>query len=99
MCQLAGVSRAGYYRQFQAAAPREEETEVRDRIQRLALAHRDYGHRRIAAQLRRDGWIVNRKRVLRLTGSDNLLCLRRKKAFVPPTTDSRHGWRVYPNLA
>src|SRR5947209_17708765 len=29
---------------------------------------------------------------------DNLLCLR-KKAFVPVTTDSRHSWRVYPNLA
>lgn len=29
---------------------------------------------------------------------DNLLCLR-KKSFVPATTDSRHGWRIYPNLA
>jgi putative transposase len=99
MCHLAGVSRAGYYRHFQASAPKEEETAVRDRIQRLALQHRDYGHRRIAAQLRREGWVVNLKRVLRLTGSDNLLCLRKKKAFVPATTDSRHGWRVYPNLA
>jgi transposase InsO family protein len=40
---------------------------------------------------------VNRKRVLRLMRADNLLCLRRK-AFVPVTTDSRHGWRVVPNL-
>ncbi len=29
---------------------------------------------------------------------DNLLCLR-KPAFKPPTTDSRHDWRVWPNLA
>ena len=29
---------------------------------------------------------------------DNLLCLR-KRSFVPVTTDSRHGWRVVPNLA
>jgi putative transposase len=36
--------------------------------------------------------------VLRLMREDNLLCLRRK-AFVPMTTDSRHGWRVVPNLA
>src|SRR3989442_15129792 len=28
----------------------------------------------------------------------NLLCLR-KRAFVPATTDSRHGWRVVANLA
>jgi len=41
---------------------------------------------------------VNHKRVLRLMGEDNLLCLR-KRAFVPVTTCSRHGWRVVPNLA
>jgi transposase InsO family protein len=98
MCALAGVSRAGYYRSWRASAPRQEETGARDAVQRLALGHRHYGHRRIAALLRRDGWCINKKRVLRLMRADNLLCLR-KRAFVPPTTDSRHRWRVYPNLA
>jgi putative transposase len=98
MCELARVSRAGYYRHWQASAPRQEETALRDAVQRLALAHRHYGHRRLAALLQREGWPVNRKRVLRLMREDNLLCLRRR-AFVPPTTHSRHGWRVYPNLA
>jgi transposase InsO family protein len=98
MCMLAGVSRAGYYRQWQASAPREEEAGLRDTVQRLALANRHYGHRRIAALLRREGWQVNKKRVLRMMRADNLLCLR-KRSFVPPTTDSRHGWPVYPNLA
>jgi putative transposase len=98
MCALAGISRAGYYRHWRASAPRQEETGLRDAVQRLALAHRPYGHRRIAALLRREGWPVNKKRVLRIMRADNLLYLR-KRAFVPPTTDSRHGWRVYPNLA
>ena len=98
MCKLAGVSRAGYYRHWVASAPRQEETGVRDAIQRLALAHEHYGYRRIAAQLRREGWVVNHKRVLRLMRADNLLCLR-KRPFVPMTTDSCHGWRVMPNLA
>ena len=49
MCMLAGVSRAGYYRRWQASAPRQEETAVRDVIQRVALANRRYGYRRIAA--------------------------------------------------
>src|SRR5438093_2450481 len=98
MCALAGVSRAGYYRHWAASAPRQEETGVRDAIQRLALAHPHYGYRRIAAQLRREGLAVNHKRVLRLMREDNLLCLR-KRAFVPATTDSRHGWRVVANLA
>ena len=97
MCALAGVSRAGYYRGWAASKPRAEETGVRDLIQRLALAQRHYGYRRIAAQMRREGWAVNHKRVLRLMRQDNLLCLR-KRSFVPVTTDSCHGWRVVPNL-
>ena len=98
MCGLAGVSRAGYYRHWQASAPRQEETGLRDAMQQLALLHRHYGYRRIAAALNRAGWSANHKRVLRLMREDNLLCLRRA-AFVPTTTDSRHGWRVVPNLA
>lgn len=98
MCRLSGVSRAGYYRHWQASAPRREETGLTDAIQRLALFNRHYGYRRIAALLAREGWRANHKRVLRLMRQDNLLCLRRLP-FVPRTTDSRHGWRVVPNLA
>jgi putative transposase len=98
MCALAGVSRAGYYRHWAASAPRQEETAVRDAIQRVALAHVHYGYRRIAAELRRAGLAVNHKRVLRLMRQDNLLCLK-QRPFVPVTTQSRHGWRVVPNLA
>jgi putative transposase len=98
MCALAGVNRAGYYRAWAASTPRAEETGVRDAIQRAAIGNRHYGYRRIAAEIRRDGWAVNHKRVLRLMRQDNLLCLR-KRSFVPVTTDSSHGWRVVPNLA
>ena len=98
MCVLAGVSRATYYRHWHAAAPRIEETALLDVLQRLAVDHRHYGYRRLTALVRRAGWAVNHKRVLRLMRTDNLLCLRRR-AFVPATTDSRHHWRVVPNLA
>lgn len=98
MCALAGVSRATYYRHWREAAPRVEGITLRDELQRLAIAHRHYGYRRLTALVRREGWAVNHKRVLRLMRTDNLLCLRRR-AFVPATTDSRHGWRVVPNLA
>jgi len=98
MCAHAGVSRAGYYRHWQSSAPRAEETGLRDAIQRLALAEPLYGYRRIGVLLRREGWQVNHKRVLRLTREDNLLVLRRKP-FVPVTTDSRHDWRIVPNVA
>lgn len=76
LCRLGGVSRAGYYRHFEACAPARADTDLRDAIQRLSLAHRHYGYRRITAQLRREGQIVNAKRALRLMREDNLLCLR-----------------------
>jgi len=97
LCQLGGVSRAGYYRHFDAHAPARADADLRDAIQRLSLAHRHYGYRRITAQLRREGRIANAKRVLRLMREDNLLCLR-TSPFVPRTTDSRHGFAVVPNL-
>ena len=99
LCALAKVSRAGYYRHWQASAPRQEETAVRDAIQRIALAsHRRQGYRYIVLELKSIGMPVNHKRVLRLMRQDNLLCLP-KRPFVPMTTDSQHGWRVVPNLA
>jgi putative transposase len=98
MCTLAGVSRAGYYRNWQAHRPRQEETALRDELQRLAIADRHCGYRRLTAALRRKGWVVNHKRVLRIMREDNLLCLRRR-AFVPPTTDSNHRFTIWPNLA
>ncbi|MCV3211582.1 IS3 family transposase [Mesorhizobium sp. YC-39] len=96
MCWLAGVSRASYYRHWLDSAPRRAETGLRDLIQKLALGNAHY--RRIAALLRREGWQVNHKYVLRIMREDNLLCLR-ASPFVPVTTNSQHGWQVVPNLA
>jgi len=98
LCRLAEVSRAGYYRRWHEHAPEVEETALRDEVQRLCLANRFYGYRRITALLRRDGWCVNRKRVARLMREDNLLCLK-GRTFRPATTDARHSWRIWPNLA
>jgi putative transposase len=95
-CGAAQVSRAGYYRFFDEHAPRQAETELRDRIQRVALKNRCYGYRRVVAELRLQGILVNHKRVLRAMREDNLLSLRKRKFVV--TTDSRHGRPVYPNL-
>ena len=67
MCDLAQVSRAGFYRSLQADQPVEEEMAVRSAIQEIAVAHRRrYGYRRITAELRRRGMLVNHKRVARL---------------------------------
>jgi transposase InsO family protein len=71
--------------------------ELRDRIQRIALENRRYGYRRIAAQLRREGFVVNHKKLLRMMRRDNLLAVRKRRFVL--TTDSNHFLPVYPNLA
>ena len=95
-CAAAQVSRAGYYWYFDEHAPRQAEMELREIIQQVALEHRCYGYRRVAAEIRLTGIIVNHKRVLRVMREDNLLSLRKRKFVV--TTDSSHGRLVYPNL-
>jgi putative transposase len=98
MCQLAQVSRAGFYRSLQEVPPKEEAMMVRAKIQQIALGHRRrYGYRRITAELRRQGLLVNHKRVVRLMREDNLLAVQ-PRAFVV-TTDAQHDLEVYLNLA
>ena len=65
-CDLARVSRAGFYRKYEEHEPRQAEMELRDEIQRIGLEHRCYGYRRVTAELRRRGIEVNHKRVLRI---------------------------------
>lgn len=95
LSQLGGLSRATFYRE-PTALEDASAIEVRDRLQELACECPSYGYRRLTAALRRDGFRVNRKRVLRLMREDNLLCLR-KRRFIA-TTDSSHGLPIYPNL-
>jgi transposase InsO family protein len=98
MCYLAGVSRAGYYRQLVETEPDEAEMAMRTAIQEIVLAHhRRYGYRRVAAELHRRGMVVNHKRVLRMMRNDNLLAVRFRKYVL--TTDSQHDSPVYVNLA
>ena len=97
-CHLVEVSRAGFYRYLKRSSPRQEDMVLRGRLQQLAVEHhRRRGYRLLTGYLRREGHLVNHKRVLRLMQQDNLLCLRRKGYVF--TTDSRHDFPVYANLA
>jgi putative transposase len=97
MCQLAGVSRASFYRQWEQEAPDTAEVALRDAIQRAAVKFRYYGYRRIQVLIEREGFQVGAKKVRRLMREDNLLAVRQRKFVV--TTDSDHPFRVYPNLS
>ena len=98
MVKLGRVSRSGFYRFDENAEPGPDpHMDLRDDIQRIALAWPSYGRPRITAELRHQGWTVNPKLVYRLMREDNLLCVRKRKFVV--TTDSNHTRKVYPNLA
>ena len=95
-CSLLSLGRAEYYRLKCHEDSAEEDLELREQIQEVALRWPMYGYRRITKELARQGTVVNHKRVLRLMRADNLLCFR-KKRFVT-TTDSVHPFPYYPNL-
>ena len=98
MCELGRVSRAGFYRSLKEQMPVEEEMEVRSAVQQIFLEHRRrYGSRRIARTLRRQGMVINRKRVVRIMQENHLLAIQPKSFVV--TTDSDHELEVYLNIA
>lgn len=74
----------------------EKDLDLRDTIERIVLEFPGYGYRRVTAALRREGWGVNHKRVLRVMREESLLC-RLQRRFVV-TTDSTHPFGRYPNL-
>lgn len=104
LCRAAGLSRASFYRlrarEAVGRTPGAAETELRSRIQQIALRWPAYGYRRITAELNRSGCKVNHKRVLKLSTHRwwvdgrttccacgvNVLCPRRTLLTVGPCT-------------
>ena len=98
MCQLAQVSRAGFYRFLQSQAPAEEGMLLRSTIQEIAVNHRQrYGYRWVTAKLRRRGIMVNHKRVSRMMRADNLLRICNRE--LGPVKGLKYELEVYLNLA
>jgi len=98
MCLFVGVSRTGYYRYLRAQDPWDEEMELRSEIQRVALEHQGrYGYRRITAELRRRGMLVNHKRVARLMREDSLVGTELGSSRI--SIDAQEHGEIYVNLA
>lgn len=72
-CRLAGISRS-----VDKYSASEENQPLLKRMKELAFEHIRYGYRRIWALLRREGWMVNMKRVKRLWQLNGLQVPRRK---------------------
>ena len=74
-CEVFHISRNGNRYE---PRPREDESELRDRIKKLVEANPRYGYRRIHALLRREGILVNIKRVHRIYREEGMM-LRPKR--------------------
>ncbi len=99
LCHLAGVPRASSYRYLAPSiseSPDPDADLVRE-IRSICEEMPRYGSPRVTRELRRRGYLVNHKRVIRLMKREKLQC-RRRKRFVR-TTDSNHNFRIFPNLA
>lgn len=63
-CQLLGLDRSGLY--YEAVGPDAQEVALCHRLDEIYTAHPFYGVRRMTEQLRREGEVINPKRVRRL---------------------------------
>ena len=85
-----------YYQSVIDLAEAKANTDIIDMIEAICINLPGYGYRRVTAQLKREGIIVNHKKVLRLMRESDLLCQVKRRWT--RTTDSSHGLPVYPNL-
>ncbi len=81
---------------FYASPAPAEEDPVIGVIRLITETCRNYGYRRVTAELRHRGFIVNSKKVRRIM-RENDLNPKRKRRYVA-TTDSDHGSPIYPNV-
>lgn len=95
MCRLSGINRTALLRKSKRHS--EWEIQLSRALREVALEFPAYGYRRVLAELKRRGWKVGERRVRRLLREAGLLRSRKRRR--KRTTDSNHGFAVYPNLA
>lgn len=78
-------------------AKQSSDTLLRGHIERLQQDFPGYGYRRLGRQLRREGIVVNDKKIRRVQRKYQLFPIR-WRSFKIATTDSNHNHKVYPNL-
>jgi putative transposase len=93
-CQLVGIGRSTlrYHRR-----PHREEESLRQRLRELAAARPRFGYRRLHVLLRREGVIINHKRVERRYREEGLAVRRRTRQRVARDGRGRAALPTRPN--
>ena len=89
-----GLPRSTFY---DTPAARLDDAQIVDRMELIRDEFEAYGYRRIGAELRHQGVVVNHKKVRRLMREHDLQPKRRRRYVA--TTDSNHDSPVFPNRA
>jgi putative transposase len=89
-----GLARSTFY---DAPTMRFDDAEIVTRVQTICDEFEAYGYRRVGAELRHQGVVVNHKKIRRLMREHDLQP-KRKRRYVA-TTDSDHDSPIFPNLA
>jgi transposase InsO family protein len=92
ICAVMELPRSSYYHKSSISA----DEALRTALLTQAEAWPTYGYRRLTAQLRREGWQVNHKRIRRLMHEMGLQGQAPQRKV--RTTNSQHSYRRYPNL-
>jgi transposase InsO family protein len=98
MCRLVGLAESSFYHAGPGRVDEHEDMALMQRLVRLAGRHPTYGYRRLTKLVRRHKRFanVNRKRVQRIMKDAGIQGKRPSQRLF--TTNSRHGFRRYPNL-
>lgn len=93
------LASSSYYYHPKADVKRQarSDSELRAHIERIQGEFTGYGYRRLGEQLRREGMVVNDKKIRRVQRRYQLFPIHWQN-FKIATTDSNHGHKVYPNL-
>ena len=91
-CELLDLCRGTYY--YQRAPETSANLALMRRLDELHLEHPVYGSRKLAASLRREGVVINRKRVVRLLRQMGIEAIYAK----PRTSLPLPGHQIYPYL-
>jgi len=100
LCELYDVSASGYYQwlEHEPGRRQREDAILGVKIEEIYRESRcNYGSPRILVQLRRDGWKIGKKRVVRLMKERDIKVVQ-KPSYRPRTTDSKHSLPVSENL-
>ena len=89
-----GLSRSAFY---DAPVAQLDEAGIIGRIRTICDEFESYGYRRVGAELRHQGVIVNHKKLRRLMREHELQPKRRRRYVV--TTDSNHDGLIFPDHA